>query len=507
MRKIKLLDNSSENFINKFFCEAKIKHEEGSSGFDKKLTFNEDEDFVCYKVKGYLPKFINKNNKDFFKDIESWFFNVSKMNRGYAIYIFINLDKNGCSYIGHSSNVVYRLKEHVHFRHIMRRSPINEVINKEDSNFELYIIGFNRSWALYAKIWEFLLITYKLNLSKGFKLAPAEEREVWTTGNFASLLRDKAFMADRGFKSTDPDNNGLYNIILTHKNDDVSLLPIRPFLKGLERSLKVYSCYYCKESGNYIPLRKFNDVKGAADYYKITQKDIRHSIGIASHPQNGKLWAPSLNIVYDSISKETKPVSFFKFEGGAKFTKPLICYTQNDIFVGYFNNPRSAAQFLGVTEPRLTRHILSLEDYEKYLLNIGGRGYTKSLVTPYDHSFKLYYTNLSGSGLPSHMKGDFFKGSLVTDEKGDREFIKRSKNMIYDWVVEDCANGRIRGSYRTLNGLLEEWNISQATAYRCNKDADAEINYSLKSKKIKIKVYKRFRANCPSPNPKRFNRG
>jgi predicted GIY-YIG superfamily endonuclease len=74
------------------------------------------------------------------------------MNRGYAIYIFINLDKNGCSYIGHSSNVVYRLKEHVHFRHIMRRSPINEVINKEDSNFELYIIGFNRSWALYAKI-------------------------------------------------------------------------------------------------------------------------------------------------------------------------------------------------------------------------------------------------------------------------------------------------------------------------------------------------------------------
>jgi hypothetical protein len=79
--------------------------------------------------------------------------------------------------------------------------------------------------------------------------------------------------------------------------------------------------------------------------------------------------------------------------------------------------------------------------------------------------------------------------------------------MIYDWVVEDCANGRIRGSYRTLNGLLEEWNISRATAYRCNKDADAEINYSLKSKKIKIKVYKRFRANCPSPNPKRFNRG
>jgi hypothetical protein len=71
MRKIKLLDNSSENFINKFFCEAKIKHEEGSLGFNKKLTFNEDKDLVCYKVKGHLPKFINKNNKDFFKDIES----------------------------------------------------------------------------------------------------------------------------------------------------------------------------------------------------------------------------------------------------------------------------------------------------------------------------------------------------------------------------------------------------------------------------------------------------
>jgi len=85
-----------------------------------------------------------------------------------------------------------------------------------------------------------------------------------------------------------------------------------------------------------------------------------------------------------------------------------------------------------VTEPRLTRHILSLEDYEKYLLNIGGRGYTKPLVTPYDHSFKLYYTNLSGVGLPSYMKGDFFKGSLVTDDKGNREFIKRSKNMVYD---------------------------------------------------------------------------
>jgi len=102
-------------------------------------------------------------------------------------------------------------------------------------------------------------------------------------------LRDKAFMLDRGFKITDPDDNGLYNTILTHKNDDVSLLPIRPFLKGLERNLKVYSCYYCKESGNYIPLRKFNDVKGAAGYYKIRQKDIIYSIGIGSHPQNGKL--------------------------------------------------------------------------------------------------------------------------------------------------------------------------------------------------------------------------
>merc|ERR1711976_91523 len=194
-------------------------------------------------------------------------------------------------------------------------------------------------------------------------------------------------------------------------NSEVSENLISLINKSKNRCFKVYSCYYCESSGNYIKLLKFDNVKSAGDYYNINELDIEKSINYSLKPvKTGKLSGLSLEVLYDTYSNKTKRISFFKLED-EKVSKAVACYTLEGVFLGYFNNFNSLGKFLGVTESKVRRCLRR----------------KKILETPFNISFKLYVLNLTAQGLPMDMKGNFFKGSIDKPGKDYNVFLGMAK--------------------------------------------------------------------------------
>ena len=268
--------------------------------------------------------------------------------------------------------------------------------------------------------------------------------------NYSKIKREKLLKIVAHDKRLLSTSTVCSNIDFAESNKGLNafMRSFRPINNKHKRSFKVYSCYYCKESGNYIKLRKFKDAEAASKFYGIRKKSINFCIIWGSVPINGKLVGPRFKIPKDSISKETKGVSFFKFEDKA-ISNPLFCYELNGGFVGYFNNSASAADFLGVEGPEVKS---SLEKKRGYL-----------------EIYRLRPLNLKS-------------------RPGTRLKIG------YEWVVED-AGSNINGvptikSYITLKELLEEWNISKSAAYRSDLKG-CSIRSGLVGERKKIKVFKR----------------
>ena len=232
------------------------------------------------------------------------------------------------------------------------------------------------------------------------------------------------------------------------KSITTNLNRLRSSLKS--RNFKIYSCYYCESTGNYIKLKRFSNKWDAGKYYGIGReniKSIEFCIDKGSHPHNGKLLGSPLNIVSEGI--KSLPISFFSLEDET-ISKALVCYTLKGEFLSYFNNVRSAADFLGVSKHILKSHILSIKDYRKSI-RVG-----KALATCYNVSVKVYSLNLKSRGL---------------DIKNlSRIILPKEAKEVYGWAVKDGSSKENYGftvkSYRTLKELQLEWKVSKSTAYR-----------------------------------------
>ena len=329
------------------------------------LNWIEDKDYFCYSHQGlgtrskasHLVKkvvdfdsFFHKLDKDILKH--------TKVGNGVGIYLFVNksnLEKgtitgsnrkegfaSGAGPLEDSENVYYvgssvDLRDRIRYHLKYGKTHLSKDIQSGDFEFDLYVLLLNRVTRLYVRRIEFELVN-SLIRDKSIELNCAKGR--WNSWSFSNLIKDKSFLAKSklDLPFSEVKGNTLYN----KRFPSTSYIKCQLAKKLYDRVSSIYSCGFCKDSGNYFKSRKFANIKEAGNHYNLSLKSIRSSIKAGSLPCNFKLNGLGVNTKFkDSVEK----IYFFELEKG-RFGRPVICYTEADFFVGYFNSVSSAQSFL-----------------------------------------------------------------------------------------------------------------------------------------------------------------
>jgi len=250
------------------------------------------------------------------------------------------------------------------------------------------------------------------------------------------LINDKSFLAKSKWNLAFSEGKG--NTLYNKRFPSSSYIKWELSKKLSERVLSIYSCGFCKDSGNYFKNRKFSNIKEAANYYNLSLKCIRSSIKAGSLPCNFKLNGLGLSTRFKG---SVESIYFFELEKG-RFGKPVICYTEADFFVGYFNSVSSAQSFL-----ELDKKVILDGDCEDEKVLKRGLCFSKR----HNLLVKLYKMNLDTSLSVSDI--DLIeKGCEIRDNS--------------TFFSLDVKSKKVLNRFSNVLSVCEFYGVSRSTVYR-----------------------------------------
>jgi len=292
------------------------------------LNWLESKDFFCYS---YRDKELNNivNFDSFFLKVDEDILKYTKLGNGVGIYLFVNKtnlqnksDLENVYYAGSSVNLRSRIRDHLK----EGKTDLSKDIKSDVFEFDLYVLLLNKSRSSDIRRVELELVK---------SLIPDKSVVSKSSLNLPLLEVGEGMFYNKRF----PPTNSIINTLST---------------KISKRVLSIYSCGFCKDSGNYFKLRKFKSIAAGSDYYSLSQKSIRSSIKLGNLPYNFKLKGLGLPLKCKGILES---IYFFEL-GNVRFGRPLICFTEANLFIGYFNSVSSVASFLGLDESVVGTKIL-----------------------------------------------------------------------------------------------------------------------------------------------------
>jgi len=403
------------------------------------LNWLESKDFFCYS---YRDKELNNivNFDSFFLKVDEDILKYSKLGNGIGIYLFVNKtnlqnksDLENVYYAGSSVNLRSRIRDHLK----EGKTDLSKDIKSDVFEFDLYILLLNKSRSSDIRRLELELVK--------------------------SLIPDKSSKSSLNSPLSEVGEGTLYNKRFPPISCNTDTLST----KISKRVLSIYSCGFCKDSGNYFKLRKFKSIAAASDYYSLSQKSIRSSIKLGSLPYNFKLKGLGLPLKCKGILES---IYFFEL-GNSRFGRPLICFTEANLFIGYFNSVSSVASFLGLDASEVGTKILA-EDCINNNLSKSGVSVASSLWLSKHHNVlvKLYKMNLDTS----------FSKSDINLIEGVRE--DKSTYFSFDPKIKKILN-----RFSNITSMCEFYDVSRRKVVRSlSKKSVVKCSVLFEDKSLKV---------------------
>ncbi len=403
------------------------------------LNWLESKDFFCYS---YRDKELNNivNFDSFFLKVDEDILKYSKLGNGIGIYLFVNKtnlqnksDLENVYYAGSSVNLRSRIRDHLK----EGKTDLSKDIKSDVFEFDLYILLLNKSRSSDIRRLELELVK--------------------------SLIPDKSSKSSLNSPLSEVGEGTLYNKRFPPISCNTDTLST----KISKRVLSIYSCGFCKDSGNYFKLRKFKSIAAASDYYSLSQKSIRSSIKLGSLPYNFKLKGLGLPLKCKGILES---IYFFEL-GNSRFGRPFICFTEANLFIGYFNSVSSVASFLGLDASEVGTKILA-EDCINNNLSKSGVSVASSLWLSKHHNVlvKLYKMNLDTS----------FSKSDINLIEGVRE--DKSTYFSFDPKIKKILN-----RFSNITSMCEFYDVSRRKVVRSlSKKSVVKCSVLFEDKSLKV---------------------